>query len=128
MKILKIPSKTVLLIMLSVALAIVLTACGGNQLDKFVDEINSGEAIHAEFEGLYKVHAETRGNSTIILVFQAELEELATPEVSQIVSDEAASESRAAVEEMRNAGISEPSVILEFLDKSGNLIYVRQFS
>jgi len=116
------------LLVLSVVLTAILAACGGNQLEKIVEELNSDEAMHAELEGLYKVHAETRGDSVIAVIFRAEMEELATPEVSQIVSDEAASEFRAAVDEMRNAGITDPEIILEFLDMSGAVIFVRQIS
>jgi len=118
----------IFLSILSVALSLLLVACGGNPLQEAVDEINSDEAMHAELDGLYKVHAEAQGESTIKVVFRAELEELATSEISQLISDEAASEFLAAVDEMRKAGISEPAVVLEFLDLGGNIIYVRTFN
>jgi len=117
-----------LLPVLFAAISLLLTACGGNPLQDVVDEINSDDAMHTELEGLYKVHAEAQGSSTIIVKFQAEFEELATPEVSQVVSDEAASGFQAAVKEMGEAGISEPAVVLDFLDMNGNSVYTRRFS
>ena len=119
---------TALLLLLSVTVSLFLNACGGNPLQDAVDEINSNEAMHADMDGFYKVHAEAQGESTIVVKFQAEHEELATPEVSQVVSDEAASGFHSAVQEMRKAGISDPTVVLEFLDMNGNQIYTRRFS
>ena len=118
----------VLLIALVGAFTLVLTACGGNPLVRAVDEINADEALHAELQGLYAVHAVAEGDSTLKVVFQAEIEELATREISEAVSNEAASQFQIAVEEMRRAGISEPAVVLEFFDMGGSLIYVRYFS
>jgi len=123
MKTLKNLSLTVMIILT----LIVLIACGGNPLQDAVDEINADESMHEELSGLYKVCAEKRGESSIVVVFNAELEELATPEVSKAVSEGGASEFRVAVEEMRKARISNPQVILEFFDLDGFLIYTHIF-
>jgi len=117
-----------LVIVLSVATLFAMTACGANPLQDAVDEINSNREMHEDLEGLYKVHAEVRERSTIVVSFRAEIEELATPEVSQIVSDEAASEFQAAVREMHKAGVSDAAIVLEFSDTDGNLIFTREFS
>jgi len=113
---------------MSVVLAVVLTACGGNPLQDAVDEINADEAMHAELEGLYTIHAEAQGDSTIVVRFKAELEELATPEIAQIVSESATSEFQEALREMQKAGIRDPEIVLEFLDMNGNLLYEHRFS
>ncbi|MCL2820664.1 MAG: DUF4854 domain-containing protein [Oscillospiraceae bacterium] len=113
---------------LAIVLVFTLTACNRDVLQEAVDEINSDESLHAELEGLYNVRAEKRGDSTIVVVFKAELEELATAEISQVVAEGGASEFQKAVEEMRKARISNPKVILEFLDMSGSLIYTREFN
>lgn len=105
-----------------------LIACGGNALQEAADGFNSDEAMHAELEGIYTIHAQASGDSTVVVTFRAELEELAAPEVAQTVSDSAASEFQAAIQEMRNARITDPIIVLEFLDTTGNLIYIREFS
>jgi len=114
--------------LLVITTCLFLAACGGNPLQDAVDEINSDEAMHADLEGFYKVHAKTQGESTIVVTFQTELEELSTPEISKTVSDEAAAGFLAAVKEMQKAGISNPAVVLEFLDMRGNPVYTRTFS
>ena len=122
-----------LLVVTVIVLVLSLTACGSsnnpaNVLRDAVNEINSDESMHAELEGLYTVRAEARGDTTIVVVFKAELEELADAEVSKAVSEHAGAEFQVAVDEMRKAGISNPQVILEFLDMSGVLIYSHIFS
>ena len=123
--------RSFLFVVTAIIMVLSLTACGDDPakvLRDAVNEINSDESMHAELEGLYTVRAEARGDSTIVVVFKAELEELASVEVSEIVSEGGASEFQLAVDEMRKAGISNPKVILEFLDMSGTLIYSREFS
>jgi len=120
--------KILMITVLILVLSVVLTACFGNPLQDAVDDINNDEEMHAGLEGLYIVYAVAQGDSTIIVSFQAELEELATPEVAQAVADGATWEFEEAVREMEKAGISEPEVVLEFLDMDGNMLYVRKFS
>jgi len=116
------------MVALLVVLSMILTACNSNPLQDTVDEINADESMHAALEGLYTVHADTQGDSTIVVTFQAELEDLASPEVAEAVSDGVVSEFQDAVQEMQKAGISDPAIVLEFLDTGGNLIYARKFS
>ena len=120
-----------LFVVTAIVLVLSVAACGSNPGDVLrdaVNEINSDESMHAALEGLYTVRAEARGDSTIVVVFKAELEGLASAEVSQAVSEEAGDEFQDAVDEMRKAGISNPKVILEFLDMNGTLIYSHEFS
>ena len=120
--------RSLTLIIMMIVSAVVLVACGVDALQKAVDIINSDEEMHAEMAGLFTVYAEARGNSTMVVTFKAEMEELATVEVAQAGADAAASDFQVAVEEMRNARITDPKVILEFLDMDGNLLYSREFS
>jgi len=122
--------KSFFVIAMTVVLVFALAACGDSSekiLKDAVDEINSDESMHSALEGLYTVRAEARGSSSIVVVFKAELEELATAEVSKAVSEEVTSEFQDAVNEMRKAGISSPKVILEFLDMGGQLVYTHEY-
>jgi len=122
--------KSILLIVSITILLFAITACEDNNaiLQKAVDDINSDDAMHSRLEGYYRVHAEARGSSTIVVVFVAEHEDLATAEISQTISEGVTSEFQVAVEEMRNAGISDPKVVLEFFDSEDVLIYNHIFS
>jgi len=125
------PLRNLLLIVTAIVFLLSLTACVNNAvnvLKETVDEINSDESMHAELEGLYAVRAEVRGDSAVVVIFRAELEELASPEVSKVISESVSSEFQLAVDEIRKAGISDPMVILEFQDLGGNLIYTHVFS
>jgi len=121
--------KSLLLMFSAILLTFLLTSCGGNPLQDAVDAINSDEAMHVEMEGLYTLHAETRGDSAIAVIYRAELEELASLEVAQaMISGGVSAEFQNAVSEMKNARITDPKVIVEFLDTNGNLIYSHEFS
>ena len=124
MKLLKNPA----LILLAILLTITIAACGGDPLQEAVDMINDDESMHEELEGLYTVRAEARGSSTIVVIFRAEMIELADPAVAEAVSESAESEFQAALREMRNARISDPKILLEFQDMDGVLIYTHEFS
>ena len=115
-------------ISLAILLVFALAACGRDVLQEAVDEINNDPDLHAGLEGLFTVRAEKRGDSTIVVIFKAELEELATVEVSEAMAEGGAKEFREAVEEMRKARITDPKVILEFLDLSGTLIHTHEFN
>ena len=126
--------KKILLTALAIVLAVALIACGSSSntnkvLQDAVEEINSDESMHKSLEGLYKVHAEARGDSTIVVVFKAELEELASREVSEFISGDkdVVSGFREAVDEMQKAGVANPKVVLEFQDMDGQLIYTHNF-
>jgi len=119
--------RSILLVSLVIILTLSLAACGRDVIQDAVNEINADQSMHDELSGLYKVRAEKRGDSAIAVVFNAELEELATPEVSKAVAEGGASEFRVAVEEMRKARISNPQVILEFFDLNGILIHTHIF-
>jgi len=116
-----------IVILITILLAITLTACGRDVLQDAVDEINSDRELHEELSGLYTVRAEKRGESAIVVIFRAELEELATTEISRTVAEGGAKEFGEAVNEMRKARIVNPEVILEFFDLSGVLIYTHVF-
>jgi len=113
---------------LAILLIFALTACNRDVLQEAVDEINNDPELHGLLEGLYTIRAEKRGDSSIVVIFKAELEELADPDVSEAVAKEGANEFQRAVEEMRKARITDPKVILEFLDLSGILIYTHEFN
>jgi len=120
--------KKLLLSVLLVMLSIATIACFGNTLQDIADELNADEELHAGLDGLYTIHAIAQGDSTIIVSFQAVLEELATLEVAQAVAEGAALEFQEAVQEMEKAGVPAPEVVLEFLDMDGNMIYIRKFT
>ena len=121
--------KNLTLVVLAVLLAATLVACGPPSMQDIVDDVNSDEDLHNSLAGLYAFLAEARGDSTIALIFRAEMEELATPEVAQLSADTAGPEFQNIVlPEMRNAGISDPIVVLEYQDMDGVLIYSREFS
>jgi len=120
--------KKAIFVLIAVLLIFIIAACGGDPLQDLVDEINADESMHEELEGLYIVHAEARGESSIVIKFRAELEELADPAVTEAVSESVASEFQEALQEMRNARISDPKIVLEFFDMGGNLIYSHEFS
>jgi len=124
------PLKRLLFIVTVGILILSLAACGNNAstvLKEAVDEINSDESMHAALEGMYKVRAEARGDSTIVVIFKAEIESLASSEVSELISEQVADEFNVAVDVMRKAGISDPKVVLEFQDMSGVLLYTHVF-
>ena len=116
------------IILISILLAATLTACGGDVLQEVVNEINSDREFHEALSGLYTVRAEKRGKSAIAVVFNAQLEELATTELSRTVVEGGAKEFGNAVNEMRKARISDPEVILEFFDLNGIMIYSHVFN
>ena len=133
MKILKNLLAVILVILLTITLVacnngIFFGACSRDVLQEAVDEINSDENLHTEMRGLYTVHAEKRGESAIVIIFNAEHEELSTAEISKTVAESVAREFQNAVEEMRKAMIKDPEVILEFFDLNGNLIYTHIFN
>jgi len=115
-------------ILMTILLSVALLACSSDVLQEAVDEINSDRELHEELRGLYTVRAEKRGNSAIVVVFNAELEELATTEISRTVAEGGAKEFGEAVNEMRKARITTPEVILEFFDLNGILIYTHVFN
>ena len=127
MKVLKKTSFLVLIVS-AMFLSLASVACGGNPLLDAVEGINTDESLHAALEGLYTIRAEARDDSTIVVILRAERDELADPDVAESVSDSAAAEFQNSVRSMREARIHDPKVILEFLDKNGNLIYSREFS
>ena len=124
MKIIKYSSVILLVIVFTIAL----TACNDDILQEVVDNLNNETDLHDGLQGIYKIRAEKRGNSAIAVIFTAELEEIATAEVSQIVAEGGADEFQEAVEIMRKARISNPEVILEFINMSGILIYTHVFN
>jgi len=133
MKILKNSSAVILAILLTIMLVacnnnIFFSACNRDVLQDAVDEINSDEDLHMEMRGLYTVRAEKRGESAIVVIFNAEHKELATAEISQTVAEGGAKEFREAVDEMRKAMITDPEVILEFFDLDGILIYTHIYN
>jgi len=105
-----------------------LIACGDDALQRAVDIFNSDEELHNDLAGLFIVYAEAKDGSTMVVTFRAEDEEVATIDVAEAGANAAAPLFRAAVNGLRNARISDPKVIVEFLDTSGALIYSREFS
>ena len=113
-----------------IALIFSLAACGdgSNALQKAVDEINEAEANNSAMEGIYNIYAEARDESTMVVVFEAEMPVLANPEVAKDAAEAGAEAFQASVEELRRARVTDPKIILEFLDMEGELIYSREFS
>ena len=123
--------KNIFIIITAVLLIFSLTGCRNDSTElirEAVDSINTDEKMHREMEGLYKVHAEARGDSAIVIVFKAEREDIATLEISQSVSEKGAPEFKQAVEVMKESGIKDAKVVLEFYDQSNKLIYNHVFS
>jgi len=130
MKSLRNLSLNIVLVSVFLIIAMLVSACGDSThalLQETVDEINADEEMHAELEGLYTVHAEVQGSSTILVVFKAQHEDLASAEVAQTVSDNVVTEFQDAVTEMLSAGILDAAIVLEFLDTEGNRVYIRKF-
>ena len=122
---------SIMLILSVITLCVALTACGNNTMTLIhdvVDDINSNDSLHSALNGLYTVHAEAQGVSTIIVTFQAELEDLESPDVAEAISNDIDSEFQNAVSEMKSAGIPEPAIVFEFLDMDGELLYTRKFN
>ena len=120
--------RNLILIVLVIASTMMLIACGDDALQRAVDIFNSDEELHNDLAGLFIVYAEAKDGSTMVVTFRAEDEEVATIDVAEAGANAAAPLFRAAVNGLRNARISDPKVIVEFLDMSGALIYSREFS
>jgi len=116
------------LILLVLFFTFALTACNDDLLQEVVDQINADEGLQEDLRGLYKIRAEKRGNSAIAVIFNAEIEEIATAEISHLVAEGGEREFQEAVEVLRKAKISNPEVILEFFDPSGIFIYTHVFN
>ena len=124
MKYLKVITVFILVVLLSVALV----ACGNDALQQIVEEINNDTGMHNELRGYFTVRAEARGPSTVVVVLRAERNELEDPEVAELMAVSGESFFREAVREMRAARISNPILLLEFLDMRGIIIYTHEFS
>jgi len=120
--------KNILLIILVIVLTVTVVACGADALQRAVDIINSDEELHEDLAGLFTVYAEAKDGSIMIVTFRAEAEDVATIEVAEAGANAAAPLFRAAVNGLRNARVSDPKVLLQFLDLDGSLIYSREFS
>ena len=122
-------TKKPVIVLIIIVLIIPLSACEDNvTIYDTVDAINANESIYSGLIGLFTIHAEAQDETTIAVVFKAEREELSIPEVARAISDETTSDFKAAVLSMRNSGISNASIVLEFLDTNGDMFFSRSFS
>ena len=98
-------------------------------LTQLVNQTNEGlKSMADQLQGIFKVSCEARGSGSMAIIFQAQAHDYESIDIINQIAESVGQVYSALPQGMLALGITEPSVIIEFLDMDGAVVFNKEFT